>query len=68
MSQHFYDLFLCSRYFSVQVLKCNSIKSQYLKYPNDITELEEIFFFLTYKEIEAQESKCFDQSLIAGKE
>lgn len=53
--------------FSVKVLKYTSIKSQHLKYTNDIREMEEIFFFKTYRETEVQETQVPDQSLTADK-
>lgn len=61
---YFYSLHI----FSVQVLKDILIKSQYLKYQNDITELEGIFFFLICKKIKAKENKCLDQSFIMAKQ
>lgn len=50
---YFYSLHI----FSVQVLKDILIKSQYLKYRNDITELEGNFFFLICKKTKAKEKQ-----------
>lgn len=45
--------------FRVKVLKYTSIKCQYLKYTNDdITEMEEIFFFKLTRKLRFRKHKC----------